>query len=832
MVFKRYILSLFISLLTIFSAIQTVCGGNEPSQNLNSIKKIEKLKKAKERGYIEDELIVVFKPSFAAKLSTMSEAEALKEVSLLVKMQNIHFKKMKRIGHKCNFFWIKLDKTKETLHSAKQKLLRSPHVEAVEPNYLYELQGRVPNDYYIHDLWGLRKIEAERAWEFTTGSQEVVVAVIDSGIDYTHEDLAQNMWRNPWEIPNNSIDDDGNGYVDDVYGIAPGYSYFDEELRVSDPMDHDGHGTHVAGIIGAVGNNGKGVVGLNWNVKLLACNAGVPVIGSLPLSSILACYEYIADLKDRGVNIRVINASYGSINYSYIEQIAIEKLRNKGILLVSAAGNSGMNNDNNPSYPCNYNLDNIICVAATDRNDNLAWFSNYGQSVHVAAPGVDILSTYPFTYENFEQDVCSHEIFYDDFESGASNWFFEPPAGLTENYARSGRYSLTESVDGNYRDDVDDAIIVSRKINLSSSSYQKADVKIFGYFSVRPYLARNDYAILGYVVEEEQIFPAFFLDYFSTKRDHWNTFSFYVPKDLRKPDFQLFMYLWPYNDGITDDGVYWDDIGICVVTMQTDEYMSMTGTSMATPFVSGLSALIWAKEPHLNYQQVKERILNSVDVLPQLSGKVKTSGRINAYKALAGILNNCTQPFIDVPCGYWAIDYIRAIKERGITKGCNPPQNDRFCPDKHVTRAEMAAFIIRAIEGEPTNYNPNPYFADVSPSEWYFKYVQRLKELGITTGYATTPPTYGPNDGITREQMAAMIIRALVSQGTTEIPPEDYCASGRPFVDVDEDRRSCRFIKKLKELGITTGYSDGTYKPENPVTREEMAVFIYRAFLK
>ena len=186
-----------------------------------------------------------------------------------------------------------------------------------------------------------------------------------------------------------------------------------------------------------------------------------------------------------------------------------------------------------------------------------------------------------------------------------------------------------------------------------------------------------------------------------------------------------------------------------------------------------------------------------------------------------------TPPFPDVPCDHWAVDYISAIKDAGITTGY---PDGTFRPGEPVTRAQMAAFIIRAIEGEPTNYNSNPYFADVPPTHWAFKYIQRVKERNIAHGYPGN--LYGPEDDVTREQMAKMLIMGLVSEGEITEPPEDYCSSGSSFPDVEQDRWSCRYIKRLKELGITTGYPDGTYRPEASVTRAEMAAFIYRAFLK
>jgi len=189
---------------------------------------------------------------------------------------------------------------------------------------------------------------------------------------------------------------------------------------------------------------------------------------------------------------------------------------------------------------------------------------------------------------------------------------------------------------------------------------------------------------------------------------------------------------------------------------------------------------------------------------------------------------SCTPPFPDVACNHWAINYIRAIKDAGITTGY---PDGTFRPEDTVTRAQIATFIIRAIEGEPTSYNPNPYFADVSPTHWAFKYVQRVRERNIAQGYPGTN-LYGPEDEVTREQMAKMLIMGLVSQGRISEPPSDYCLSGSPFPDVEQDRWSCRFIKRLKELGITTGYPDGTFRPENAVKRSEMAAFIYRAFLR
>ena len=271
-----------------------------------------------------------------------------------------------------------------------------PEVFYAEPNYVVEHLG-VPNDPLFSNQWNLRNtgqnggtpgadIKAVQAWDITTGSSDVIVAVIDSGVDYTHEDLAANMWRNEADCNNNGIDDDGNGYIDDCYGIDA----FNDD---SDPMDDHDHGTHVAGIIGAVGNNSVGVVGVNWNVKIMACKfIGADGFGTV--ADAIQCLEYVKTMKDRGVNIVATNNSWGAYGYSQALYDSVEALRQKDILVIAAAGNDGLNNDILPLYPASYFLSNVISVAATNAFGYKSIFSNYGKaSIHVFAPGERILST-------------------------------------------------------------------------------------------------------------------------------------------------------------------------------------------------------------------------------------------------------------------------------------------------------------------------------------------------------------------------------------------------------------------------------------------------------
>jgi thermitase len=254
----------------------------------------------------------------------------------------------------------------------------------------------MPNDPQFTDQWALNNvgqsggkekadIDALKAWTKTQGSKDVVVAVLDSGVDYTHVDLRGNMWLRPDNVP--EYKDDELGSFDDLHG-------FDIGDNVGDPMDDNGHGTHCAGVIGAEGDNGEGIAGINWHVRIMP----LKFLGRSGFGSTKAAIEsinYAIDRKKHGVNVRVISASWGSTRSSKALGDTIKAAGDAGILFVAAAGNNGTDNDKRPHYPSNYDLPNVISVAALDRNDALASFSNYGiKTVHIAAPGKDILSTW------------------------------------------------------------------------------------------------------------------------------------------------------------------------------------------------------------------------------------------------------------------------------------------------------------------------------------------------------------------------------------------------------------------------------------------------------
>jgi subtilisin family serine protease len=327
--------------------------------------------------HVNDELIIKFRPT-----ATQADKDAI-----LADLGAYDVKDLKRIKAKHGKI------TGLSVENAIGRYRNHPQIEYIEPNYILNAV-ETPNDPRFGDLWGMLNtgqsggtagadISATTAWDVFTGSPDVVIGVIDTGVDYTHPDLAANVWTNPNEIPGNGIDDDLNGFIDDIHG----WDFVNDD---NDPMDDNGHGSHCSGTIGGVGDNGIGVAGVNWTVRIM----GLKFLSSGGSGSLSDAVEAIAYATMMGV--RLTSNSWGGGGYSQAMYDAIADAQASGILFVAAAGNSGSNNDASPHYPSSYDLDNVVAVAATDRNDDLASFSSYGAtSVDLAAPGVDILSTLP-----------------------------------------------------------------------------------------------------------------------------------------------------------------------------------------------------------------------------------------------------------------------------------------------------------------------------------------------------------------------------------------------------------------------------------------------------
>lgn len=352
------------------------------------------LSSAAKPTYKSDSVIVVYKDSAskfdrrAARNLVQAKISDLNSDEVDDKYRNLKKGRMAKFSLNSNI----------SVKDALKKLRKNPAVLYAEPDYIVRASV-TPDDSSYASLWGMNNtgqtggvadadIDAPEAWDISTGSHDVVVGVIDTGVDHTHPDLITNIWTNPAEIAGDGIDNDGNGFIDDMHGISAITS-------IGDPMDDNGHGSHVSGTIGATGNNGLGVVGVNHNVSIIGCKF-LDASGSGSLSDALTCIDYFVDLKNNGVNVRATNNSWGGGGFSQALSDAITSSEEANILFVAAAGNDAYDNDAQSSYPSGYPHDSVLAVASTTHTDDMSSFSQWGlTTVDLGAPGSDILSTVP-----------------------------------------------------------------------------------------------------------------------------------------------------------------------------------------------------------------------------------------------------------------------------------------------------------------------------------------------------------------------------------------------------------------------------------------------------
>ncbi len=345
-------------------------------------------------NYEPNEVLIKFKSG----VSDEKQAEILDRIGGKVK-EKILTKLMEKFGDNEGITLVQMPMN---ALDAITRLNGLNEIEYAEPNFIYT-HDAVSNDTYFTNgsLWGMYGATTSPANQFgsnaatawangKTGSNTVYIGIIDEGYMYTHEDLAANAGVNPGEVSGNGVDDDGNGLVDDVYG----WDFNGNNNTVFDGAGDD-HGTHVAGTIGGVGGNGKGVAGVCWNVKLL----NAKFLGSRggTTANAIKAVDYFTDLKIRsGLNIVATNNSWGGGGFSQALQDAIQRANNAGILFIAAAGNASSNNDATANYPSNYNVANVIAVASITNTGGLSSFSNYGATqVDLGAPGSGIYSSVP-----------------------------------------------------------------------------------------------------------------------------------------------------------------------------------------------------------------------------------------------------------------------------------------------------------------------------------------------------------------------------------------------------------------------------------------------------
>jgi subtilisin family serine protease len=495
-----------------------------------------------------------------------------------------------------------------SVQAAAARLDRDPRVAFAEPNYLYELSQVPPNDPLYPQLWGLAQIDAPQAWSrgSTQGRPEVVVAVIDSGVAYDHPDLAGNVWSQV-----------GRDFVDG-----------DDE-----PLDHVGHGTHVAGTIGAVGNNGVGVTGVNQDVSLMALRVVGPD-GRLPSSRVTSAINYACA---HGAD--VVNGSFGGSGNSQAIANAITSAACRRTLFVFAAGNDGRNLDARTRnvFPCEYHRPrphgvgarNVVCVAATTEGDALAGFSNRGRSaVHLAAPGggagPDILSTSPARETVWGPDGAETDGTWGDNHNIPASG---PSWDRRRNIVRTGEWSLADSPAGNY---ANDRIATIR--NMSPIDLEDRFGCLLRYHLRLETRAGDWFGAFADVIPEAR-------DY---EIDAWTGSSngAFVPVETGlaqfegEPEVYVRWFLESDKSGRAD-GAYVDDVSVECVAPGEGDYRRGAGTSMASPHVAGVAALLLAEEPGLGPAKLKNAILGGVERKRSLRDQVSTGGRLNANRSLA-----------------------------------------------------------------------------------------------------------------------------------------------------------------------------------------------------
>lgn len=536
--------------------------------------------------YIEGEVLVIFKGS----VGQPSTASVLARHQLRL---DKHFKWLSdRRGQQMGLVRAKNRNTAALL----EELRKEPSIQTVEPNYLRHVFGQQQfNDPMFSQLWGLQNsgqsvkgvngvqgadVRFSAAWALAnTTTNPPVVAVIDTGVYYTHPDLASNMWVNPGERPANGVDDDGNGYVDDVNG----YNFY---AGNGNPSDSGEHGTHVSGTIAACANNGIGVVGVNWRAKIMAlCCSGDG--SNLSDSAVIEAVQYAAMMKSRGVNVVAINASYGGSSFSSVEQAAIQTAGDAGIVFCAAAGNDASDNDTTPTYPAGYRLPNMIVVGASDSTDSLASFSNYGAgTVDLCAPGVNILSTTPpgvtSRVEVASQVLAADQFDYAGTTSGLRATLYDCGFGFPSNF--------TSQVRGNIA-------VISRGAGL--------------YFSEKVAHAMGAGAV-GAII--------------------YNNVAGSFSGTLQYPSNWIPAVSISQSDGLALVPTLPAPGTIFSAVDPLNVYAYLSGTSMATPHVSGAVAFAALNFPDDTVVQRIQRILRGVDSVPALAGKVSTGGRLNLLR--------------------------------------------------------------------------------------------------------------------------------------------------------------------------------------------------------
>lgn len=562
-------------------------------------------KKPKQQQYVQGEVIVKFRSGTSESVKS-GKIAALGEK---IEKKGLKFNKGTGHGHDQDVHHVKLRDGKK-VEDAIKEYEKDPDVEYVQPNYIYKI-NLAPNDPNYSSMWGLKNsgqtvsggsystnnpgsagfdMDMEKAWAKTTGSN-VVVAVVDSGVNYNHQDLADNMW---------------DGTTKNAAWTKHGWDCVNNN---NDPMDLNGHGTHVAGTIGAVGSNNLGGAGVCWNVKIMA----VRVLNAAGSGTSADIAEGITFAYTNGA--KVINMSLGGYAYDNLIYNAISSAKTNGVLVVVAAGNDA--NDNNgtyKTYPCSYSdLDNIICVAALDQKYQLASFSNYGSSyVHVGAPGTNILSTFAGNKDTIIDDLITgwtmpSDWGYNSTLAAGFSLLVNPlnfPNGAYASYANSIVYKTFSIPAG------------ISSISLDFYAYLDLETN-YDYLQIYSKGTAGDPQTGSLIAQKTGNYD----DYFSYSVPSWTT--------VLTIGFKL----------TSDSSVQWGGVVIGDFVLNTMQLNNTTfrvfdGTSMATPHVAGLAALILSYNTTYSYSDVVNAIKWGGESTAALAGKTTTERAVNAWGSL------------------------------------------------------------------------------------------------------------------------------------------------------------------------------------------------------
>src|SRR4051794_7717144 len=495
------------------------------------------------------------------------------------------------------------------------RIAREPGVAWAEPEVRYR-GAAVPNDPLFGEQWALRNagqrvldrsgtagadISAPAAWDLETGRPDVTVAVVDSGVASDHADLAPNLWTNAGEVAGNGVDDDGNGFVDDVHG----WDWVDGDNA---PRDLMGHGTHVAGIAAGRGGDGSGTAGIAWGARIMPLR----VLDSYDAGSSVDIAQAFAYAARMGA--RVVNASILGADAQVIGDVVRE---HPETLFVTAAGNSHTDLDASPTYPCSLPYDNVVCVGASDEDDQLASFSNYGPgTVDLAAPGVRVLAPQP----------ALRTVFGDDFES-AKGW--TGGWATTDEQASSPTHGFADSPHADYADSTTRQSD-SPTFDVTGLSGCRAELRLWLELAH----SGDEWSLTGTDVDANEDEVGASVAWPARLAGEWVHGWLLDLRHHVRMRLRLASGASGHAAGATIDDLLVRCIDPAAAPGQSFDYFS--GTSMAAPMVSGVAALLWSRNPGLSVAQVRAALLNGADRVPGVAGRVAT-GRLDARAALARV---------------------------------------------------------------------------------------------------------------------------------------------------------------------------------------------------